>query len=342
MLTDHTYTSDHYIVSYQVRPGEDGIRLDSYLKKLYRKRSREAIQRAIDEGSVVIRRQQSPHLHLGKIRASSQVITGDEILVTSIRKTEPTVSFDYRILFEDTDLLIIDKPPNLPVHPAGRYFFNTLLTHLRTHGHRTPLPGAQDHRPEDYFLVHRIDKETSGILVMARNARACAALVYQFATRKTAKRYLAITHGTTQEAFSNDRGIIRDAKSAIGLKMRAADTAQEPEAQAAFTEFRRLSVHQGGAYSLVECLPRTGRQHQIRVHLDDLGHGIVGDKLYGLPEGSSLPFFERGIPTPEAMARLKLPRHALHAAGIGFLHPTTGKELTFDSPLPTDLEEFLK
>lgn len=113
----------------------------------------------------------------------------------------------------------------------------------------------------------------------------------------------------------------------------------EEGGQASLTEFKRISTH--GEYSLVECFPKTGRQHQIRIHLEAAGHPIVGDKLYGMPEEEAVRFYERRHLTAEAEAKLLLPRHALHAASIHFKHPTTGKMMDFNSPLPGDLVAFL-
>ncbi len=331
MNVSHSLTSDHYLVTHRVGPSQQGIRLDHFLKERYRKRSREQLKRAIDTGSITVKRSQGPHLTVGKPKPSSQLIPGDEVLVLTERKPEPSVCFDYQILFEDRDLFVIHKPAHLPVHPAGRYFFNTLLIHLRTQGHQSPLQAEQE-----YYLVHRIDKETSGVLVLAKEKDACSDIVRQFAERTTEKRYLAIVKGVCPEEFSVDLGIKR-ANSVIELKMM---TAPESEgAQSAFTRFKRMGIY--GDYSLVECSPKTGRQHQIRVHLEAAGHPIVGDKLYGMPESEALRFYERKHLTPEAEAKLILPRHALHAYQLRFTHPRTGKLMQFEAPLPKELQNFL-
>ncbi|MBY0471369.1 RluA family pseudouridine synthase [bacterium] len=321
-----------YLVTYDVGPNQTGMRLDAFLKDHYRKRSREALKRAIDSGSILVQRNQGPHVTVGKLKPSLQLLAGDEVMVVSEKKPEPAVCFDYKILFEDDHLYVIEKPANLPVHPAGRYFFNTLLIHLRTEGHRNPLRANQE-----YYLVHRIDKETSGILVLAKTKEACTDITRQFAERQTEKTYLAITHGVTPEEFTVDLAMRRSTTSIIGLKM---TTAPESEGgQSASTGFKRLEV--AGDFSLVECYPKTGRQHQIRVHLDAKGHPIVGDKLYGRPEGEAVNFYDRVHLTPEAEAKLLLPRHALHAHKIRFTHPITRKLQEFVSPLPQDLRDFL-
>jgi 23S rRNA pseudouridine1911/1915/1917 synthase len=328
------YSENEYLVTHEVGAGEDSWRLDRFLKDRYRKRSRESIQRAIEGGSISIKREQSPHLHLGKLKASTQVFAGDQVLVLSERKPEPEVNFNYRILYEDESIFVIEKPANLPVHPAGSYFFNTLLVHLKTQGHQDPLKMERE-----YFLVHRIDKETSGILVLAKDKESCANLVSQFAERTTKKRYFALVKGVVPEAFEVDAPMLRDERSLIGLKMRVGKS-DEPEAQSAYTGFQRLDI--AGNFSLVECFPKTGRQHQIRVHLAHAGHPIVGDKLYGIPEEEAVRFYERRNLSAEALAHLILPRHALHSAGLSFDHPRSGQRMEFVTDLPPDLREFFE
>jgi 23S rRNA pseudouridine1911/1915/1917 synthase len=330
-------SENEYIVTHTVDRNQTGIRLDAFLKERYRKRSRESLKRAIDEGAINLERRQSPHLSVGRLKPSTQLIGGDEVLVVSERKPEPPVNFDYRVLFEDDVLFVIEKPANLPVHPAGRYFFNTLLVHLRTQGHRNPLLKAE----REYFLVHRIDKETSGVLVLSKDRAVCANLAQQFADRTTEKRYLAIARGVTPEEFVVDAAMKRSTVSRVELKMMIAP--EEDGGQSAQTAFTRLGVYKNasGEFSLVECRPKTGRQHQIRLHLEHAGHPIVGDKLYGMDEDEAYRFFERQFISPEAQAKLLLPRHALHATAIRFEHPITGLRVQFDCPLPADLQEFL-
>jgi 23S rRNA pseudouridine1911/1915/1917 synthase len=332
MNVTHNLTADQYLVTHLVGPSQHGIRLDNFLKERYRRRSREQIKRAIDDGAITVKRDQGPHVTFGRMKPSSQLIPGDEVLVLTEKKPEPEVNFNYHVIYEDEGLFIIHKPPNLPVHPAGRYFFNTLLVHLKTQGHKTPL-----RTEKEFFLVHRIDKETSGVLVLAKDKEVCTHIVDQFAERKTEKKYLAIVKGICPESFKVDLPVKRATNSLIDLKMMTAPGC--PDAQTALTTFKRVSIH--GQYSLVECFPKTGRQHQIRVHLDAVGHPIVGDKLYGMPESEAFRFYERKHLTPEAEAKLLLPRHALHAQWIKFIHPLTGRPMEFTAPLPPDLQSFL-
>lgn len=351
--------ANQFVVRHHVDPKLDGIRLDAFLKQYYRRRSREQIKRAIESGSISVIREQSPHLSVGRLKPSSPLVPGDSVLITSKRKPEPEVNFDYRILHQDDSLFVIDKPGNLPVHPAGRFFFNTLLTHLRTEGFTRPLDADRE-----FFLAHRIDRETSGVLVLTRTAESCAAITEQFSSRTTEKRYLAIVHGEfPHERIDIDAPMSRVPGSRIALSMHV--QALEEGGLPALTRVHRLGVIQRpeGRFSLVECFPKTGRQHQIRVHLAHIGHPIVGDKIYSLPENQALRLFEpdqtpppdplddttlsssmpfsapRYIPA-EIEAKLILPRHALHAAGIRLKNPTNGRPMEFHSALPEDLRQF--
>lgn len=326
-MSNVTYelSDDQYLATHDVGPNQHGVRLDLFLKDRYRRRSREMLKRAIDSGAILVNRNQGPHVTVGRLKPGTQLLPGDQVLVVSERKPEPAVDFAYSVVFEDESLFVIDKPPNLPVHPAGRYFFNTLLVHLRNSG-------------RDYYLAHRIDKETSGLLVLAKTGDACAHLTRQFAQRQTEKHYLAITRGHTPDEFSVDLAMRRALRSLISLKMEIAS--QQTGGLPSSTAFKRLDT--AGAFSLVACAPKTGRQHQIRLHLESAGHPIVGDKLYGMPESEALRFYDRQHLTPEAEAALLHPRHALHAAGVAFIHPVTGKRLELRSELPRDLREFFE
>ncbi len=386
-------TSNQYLVTYTVRAKQHGTRLDQFLMLRYRRRSREQLKKAIDSGAVTVVRE-GKHRTVGKIKASFSLLSGDLVKVQSIRKPEPVVNFDYKILYEDDAILVIHKPPNLPVHPAGRFFFNTLLTHLQTDGFSKDLETSRS-----FYLVHRIDKETSGVLLIAKTREACNLLTAQFRDRLTDKYYLAIVKGKpTEPQFDIKTSIGKIQGSRIGLKMYSVPVEQGGlEAQ---THFEWIETRTGslGTYSLMACFPRTGRQHQIRVHAEIAGYPLVGDKIYGMTDDEVLTLldghrtdlddsdaeadtektdysfdssesFEEAemvdsgdteeaptrrkdegdrfeIPGPtlsryaELEAKLLIPRHALHAAGLRFKHPTTGKDMVFEADLPNDLAEF--
>lgn len=377
--TTKSLSGTEYRVTHTVGPRQAGIRLDRFLMERYRRRSREQLKRAIESGAVTIDRGGPKHLNLGKIKASSPLFPGDVISVLSVRKPEPPVNFNYKILFEDDAIAVIEKPPNLPVHPAGRFFFHTLLVHLKTRGFTLDLEAERK-----FYLVHRIDKETSGILLLAKTKEACNLLTQQFRNRETEKTYLALVKGTPKaREFTVDQPIGKNPKGRIGLKMYPL-----PESEGGLPSLTRFEVvEQRGDVTLLKCFPKTGRQHQIRAHADIAGFPLVGDKVYGLPETEVLAIldaardliedayasldpvdgdsaaegsetsedpsgeafedsetFEIPGPTvtlyPEMEARLRLPRHALHAAGLSFTHPTTGQRMEFNSGLPPDLQEF--
>lgn len=374
---------EEYLVTHTVGPNRSGFRLDRFLMERYKRRSREQLKKAIDSGAITVLRTNLGNAQHGRMKPSYLLNTGDTVQVLSVRRPEPAVNFGYYPLFEDEEIIVIHKPPNLPVHPAGRFFFNTLLVHLKTNGFTSSLESERR-----YYLVHRIDKETSGVLLLAKTKEACAALTLQFANRETDKYYLALVHGKPeQEEFEVSQAIGKIPSSRIGLKMypRTLEEGGLPS----LTRFERVETRTGskGTFSLMACFPRTGRQHQIRVHADVAGIPLVGDKLYGMPDddvyalleshrgdgpslaspepaidsledeyslendlneplGSEEEVFEIPGPTvslyPELEARLILPRHALHAAGLRFKHPRTGKEMVFEAPLPDDLREFFE
>jgi len=367
---------EEYLVTHRVMKKNSGQRLDRFLMDRYRRRSREQLKRAIEVGAITVERQGAHH-PAGKIKPSFCIQDGDLIRVLSKKRAEPEVNFDYQILYEDEDILVVDKPPNLPVHPAGRFFFNTLLIHLKTRGFQNELESERT-----LFLVHRIDKETSGILLLAKSKEACFNLTDQFKFRKTDKYYLAIVKGTPHApSFDVNQPLGKIKGSRIGLKMYLVPEAEG--GQSALTHFETIETRTGklGTFSLVACFPRTGRQHQIRVHAEASGIPLVGDKLYGLSEDAAIALLDHNredshstaspepileeqevleenlefedfppfeIPDPtsnlyaETEAKLLIPRHALHAAGLRFTHPRTLKEMVFESPFPKDLLNFFE
>ncbi|MBU6153852.1 MAG: RluA family pseudouridine synthase [Bdellovibrionales bacterium] len=378
--TTKTLSGKQYRVTHSVGPNQSGIRLDRFLMDRYTRRSREKLKRIIDSGAIRVIRENSKHRKLGRIKASFSLQAGDIVELISIKKPEPEVSFDYKILYEDQDILVLNKPPNLPVHPAGRFFFNTLLTHLKTDGFKLELE-----RERNFFLVHRIDKETSGILLLAKSKDACNALTLQFRNRETEKYYLSILRGKPESSrFKIETPIGKPRGAIIGIKMEPLSL--EAGGLASETLFETIETREGkeGTFTLSACFPKTGRQHQIRVHAEIAGHPLVGDKVYGMSEEDVLILLEgnkevareeseeAGMPDEgtligeqkldldlddfeaiekettkssryrELEAGLLLKRHALHAAGLRFRHPSTGKFMEFECDLPDDLREFFE
>jgi 23S rRNA pseudouridine1911/1915/1917 synthase len=333
MAREHSTKADSYLVTWTVEPGEAGQRLDLFLKDKYRKLSREYLQRSIKEGNVTLN-------HKGT-KPSQILRVKDKVFVLSNKGQEPEVDFNYRILHEDDAILVIEKPGNLPVHPSGRFFFHTLLTQLRVEN------GNEVDQQKEFYIVHRIDRETSGILVIGKTSKAAASLVEQFEKRQTDKEYLAIVRGVVeQDSFVVDAPLARDPHSEIRLKMHVVEMGADGEplyvpksemlpARTAFEVVERLP-----GFTVVRCKPHTGRQHQIRVHLYHVGHPLAGDKLYGTDADFFLRSTREKVDVEEAGVGLS--RHALHAFRLAFRHPVSGEPMEFSSPFPPELDEFLR
>jgi RluA family pseudouridine synthase len=253
---------------------------------------------------------------------------GDEVEYVNFDREEPPVSTNYSIVFEDRTLLVINKPENLPCHPGGRYFRNTLWRLLRT-----------DHPGKSFFFVNRIDRETSGIVLLTKTALAATNCQQQFQSGNVRKNYLVVVEGNFPSGeFRADGFLARDKTSTIRKKQRffSSHSGQEiPEdSRQCLTQFRLLDTHEGK--SLVSASPITGRLHQIRATLFSLGYPVVGDKIYGLDDTLFLKFIENRL-TEGDRNRLCLPRQALHAESLALTHPEDGRRLHFRVEMPEDM-----
>ena len=232
---------------------------------------------------------------------------------------EPSVDGRITILYEDEWFVAVNKTGNLPVHPSGRYFNNTLVAMLANRYGRKVYP------------VHRIDRETSGVMLLAFEGKSAGNL--SEALSKGSKEYLALVYGNfPDKELIVDLPLGRDSESVVSKKRKA----WPGGTQKAVTRFRKVLA--AGDISLVRCFPETGRLHQIRAHLLSTGYPIVGDKLYGRDETAFLTFIRHGL-TDELEKRLLLPRSALHAAKLVFLHPHTNKTMIIRAPLPKMFSE---
>ena len=297
----------------RVPPECAGWRLDHFLKFRIRRLSRTKI-RSIIETQVKL-----PDGR--RARPSSGVRSGEIIQLDRPAPKEPPVPRHFQVLAQDDTFLAIDKPAGLPMHTTAKFWRNTLVAVLRERYPTEPLQ-----------ICHRIDRETSGVLLIARTQEAAVFLKKAFARRAVKKSYLAIVHGAPP------------AEGTIDLPLQLLDTRTHlmmgvvPGGLPSVTDYRVVERHP--AHALVDCAPRTGRQHQIRVHLAALGHPIVGDKLYRASEQHFMDYCDGGM-TPELLEAFDgLPRQALHAHRLTFPHPR-GDQITVESPLPPDLRGFL-
>ncbi len=293
----------------------DGFRLDQFLKKKIRRLSRNRIQRVIRGECFVegVRAKPSQRVHFGQT-----------VMFKRPPPPEPEVPRNISVLYEDPWFYVIEKPAGLPIHPTARYHHSTLTSVLRERFPEEPLQ-----------VAHRLDRETSGLMIVARHKEAASSLKQAFARRQIQKRYLAIVHGSPKEEAFFSEEPLGPTPERVRVKMGLRSLAEG--GLPAKTEFRVVSRYAN--YTLVECTPLTGRQHQIRVHLYALDHPIVGDKLYP-DEQIFIDWSEQGFDA--VRDRLPLERHALHAAGLGFLHPQTQTWVEVLSPLPDDLKVFLE
>lgn len=297
--------------SFLMEDSEEGRRIDVVLSLRIPDLSRAQAKRWIDAGRVSI---EGTHVR------SSRICRRGERVEVSIPPPAPAVpkpeSIPLDVLYEDRHVVVVNKRAGMVVHPAPGHPSGTLVNALLAH--TTDLSGIGGvMRPG---IVHRLDSGTSGVLVVAKSDRAHRALQAQFQKRTVSKHYLALAHGTTREKFVIDRPLGRDVRHRTKISSRTRAPRE------ATSEVRRLERLPG--CSLLEIRILTGRTHQIRAHLSEEGHPLVGDREYGAPR--------RAIPPLLGFAR-----PALHALRLAFVHPDSGETMTFEAPLPDDFRSLL-
>lgn len=247
--------------------------------------------------------------------------TGETVLLVRPQFEEPVVPLYFDVLYEDDAVIAVDKPSGLPVHPSATYHKNTLTFLLREK--------YGDNPPQ---IAHRLDRETSGLLVCARHPEAERKLKNAFENRRVSKRYLAIVRGRIPQDEGRIALPLDQAKEGLHILM---EVTPPGEGYPSVTRFRVIA--RTDEATLVALAPESGRQHQLRVHLSALGFPIIGDKLYG-PEGVQpfLDYIDTGM-TDALRSRLGHDRQALHAYELTFEHPVTGNMTTLRAPLPDDL-----
>ncbi len=303
----------------------EGKRIDAYLASRYPEYSRSVVQKVIDARAVLINGQPT--------KASYKVRLGDMIRVwlPELADDAPVPEeIPLEVVYEDQALTVVNKPPGMVVHPAKGHWTGTLVHALQFH-YDALSTVAGENRPG---IVHRLDRDTTGLLIVAKDDQAHRNLASQFEQRTVRKEYLALVSGVPQrdsDYIERTIGFHPTNREKMAIRL------PEDGGKEAVTFYEVLERFRG--YAFVRCKPATGRTHQIRVHLAHIGHPIVADKAYSGRDRLLLGDLV-GTDAPDAETTL-IDRQALHAHNLRFRHPTTGQELALNAPLPLDMSTAL-
>jgi 23S rRNA pseudouridine1911/1915/1917 synthase len=303
-------SKDWVEVRLEARPDHDGLRLDVFLAARLQRLSRAEAQKLIEQGRV--------RLPGRPAKASCRLASGEAVLVLYPRRVDPPARCEtLKILFEDEWLLAVDKPAGVLSHPSDKMKRNSVTSILKAQ-----FPGLRPH------TVHRLDRETSGALLLAKTAPAARALSDAFAERRVKKEYLALVSGRVAFEYKLVDAPLRRAPGPIRVRQMCG-----PGGDLAITEIERLAA--ADDRSLVRASPKTGRLHQIRAHLAWLGHPVLGDKIYQGDGGAYLRA-TAGELAAEDLAAVGALRQMLHARSIALTHPMTGARLSIEVEPPAD------
>ncbi len=311
--------------------GQDPLRIDKFLMNRIEGATRNKLQQAINLGMVLVNGKE--------IKSNYKIKPLDSIIVYSDMSPEQTdvvpEKMDLNIVFEDADLMIINKPAGMVVHPGSGNYTGTLLNGVSYYLQQQNPDLSEDTLPR-FGLVHRIDKNTSGLLVLAKTDKAMRHLAKQFFDHTTSRKYVALAWGDIQ----NDTGTI---VAHVGRNLRYRKLFEAyPEGdhgKDATTHYKVLE--RLGYVTLVECILETGRTHQIRVHMKYIGHPLFNDDFYGgdkIVKGTVYAKYKQFVENCFQICK----RQALHAKTLGFVHPATGEQLFFEAPLPDDMEQVIE
>jgi 23S rRNA pseudouridine1911/1915/1917 synthase len=326
-LAEQQELFEHY--RFTADPGQSLLRIDKFLSDRVENASRTRIQNAANAGNILVNSK--------TVKPNYKIKPGD--IVQVVLPTPPRdgelipENIPLNIIYEDDDVLVVNKQPGMVVHPAYGNYTGTLVNALMWHFKDLPLFNSGESRPG---LVHRLDKNTSGILVIAKNEYALNRLSKQFYDRTTDRRYNALIWGipdTMEGTITGNVGrSIKDRKVMQVFN-------DETEGKTAITHYKVLEDL--GYISLIECKLETGRTHQIRVHFSHIKHPLFNDEEYGgnqILKGTTFTKYQQFIRNCFKI----LPRQALHAKSLAFNHPVSGKRLSFDSNLPDDMVEVIE
>ncbi|HJC66085.1 MAG: RluA family pseudouridine synthase [Lachnospiraceae bacterium] len=298
---------EEFLVSWE----EEDTRIDRYLSGVCPSFSRSYIQKLLKNGDILVDGQQ--------VKSSYGVKEGDRIVVETPEAVEPEIQaepMDLDILYEDQDVILINKPKGMVVHPAAGHYSHTLVNGLMYHC-RDQLSGINGvMRPG---IVHRIDMDTTGVLIVCKNDAAHNSIAAQLKEHSIVRRYQAIVHGKVKE----DEGVV-DGPIGRHPVDRKKMSINYKNGKPAVTHYRVLKRFD--RYTYIECRLETGRTHQIRVHMASIRHPLLGDRVYG-PSSCPVPGLEG---------------QTLHAGVLGFIHPRTGEYMEFTAPLPSYFEHLIQ
>ncbi len=304
-------------VSYEISPLYNRYRLDRYLKIKMPWYSRNELNSYIENGEF---------FKNGKLIKKGNKLYSSDTLTRIYYKEEPFIDvsrIEIEVIYEDDELLVVNKPPTIPVHPNSAYQSGTMLQILE-----------EKYNYSNLRLVHRLDKETSGLILLAKNKEMAAFLTKKLTSRNIEKRYLALVEGIVKDKYFTVKfNIGIDKNSGIRIK-------QGPVDDGVFSHTEFTLIKQYDNYALVEALLKTGRQHQIRSHLSHYGNYIVGDKIYGVDEMIFDEFVEKGL-TSEMLKKLKINHHLLHAYKLSFYDERRDMFFSFKAKLPKDFSDFI-
>jgi 23S rRNA pseudouridine1911/1915/1917 synthase len=326
-LADQQEFFEHY--RFKADPGQSLLRIDKFLSDRLENSSRTRIQNAANAGNILVNN--------NPVKPNYKIKPGDivqVVLPTPPREIELIPeNIHLNIVYEDDDVLVVNKEPGMVVHPAYGNYTGTLVNALMWHFRDLPLFNTGESRPG---LVHRLDKNTSGILVIAKNEYSLNRLSKQFYDRTTDRRYNALIWGIPDPLEGTITGNVgRSIKDRKIMQVFKDDT----EGKTAITHYKVLEDL--GYISLIECKLETGRTHQIRVHFSHIKHPLFNDEEYGgnkILKGTTFTKYQQFIKNCFKI----LPRQALHAKSLAFNHPVTGKRLSFDSDLPDDMVQVIE
>jgi len=311
----HQTTEKQRIIESIVHEGFDGLRLDLYLSKRFSYMSRTSWQREIISGKLKL----NGHIELN---VKKHIYAGDKIEYMAGEIIEPAVDKGYTVIFENENYLAVNKTGNLPVHPSGIFFNNTLVMLL------------EEQRGEKFFPVHRLDRETSGALLLGKNSAAASVVQKNFS--KVGKEYIAIVRGELEPGEFTVEVPIGPARNSLINKKRESYLDAEESALTRFT-----AVSSSESFSVVRAFPVTGRMHQIRVHLKYAGYPILGDKMYGNDETIYLDYVKTGE-SEKLIERAGFHRCALHSHSFTFFDPFEKKEIKIEAVIPPDMAAVIK